>query len=200
MKKTLFITIIVLFIVGCSCLPLPHPMPTPTPKTEGPGSIDDYEVLSTLLEYAAGGSSQYVIVDTSTPGFGFDESSADQFDYLNEQLPELTHEMIESWMAANNEVMVWEDSFDLDAPVVLISNSDLDKLLDDVYWTGFHTQFPDVGGFFELSHPGYNADGDLALVYMSFSAGSLAANGTFYLLAYENGVWQVVGEAMLWIS
>lgn len=200
MKKTLFITVIVLFIVGCSCLPLPHPMPTPTPKSEGPGGVDDYVVLGTLLRYVASEASQYVLVDTSTGGFGYDSSSSEQFDYLAEQLPQLSQDMIDNWQAANAESITWEDNFDLSAPVVFISQDDLDKLVDDAYWTDFHAQFPEAGGYFMLSRPGFNEAGDQALVYLSFFAGSLAAHGSYYLLSYENGVWLVVGEAMLWIS
>lgn len=197
MKKTLFITLLVLLIVGCTCQ-LPHYLPTPRPDETNENQ--DYIVLGTLLRYVASEASQYVLVDTSTGGFGYDSSSSGQFDYLAEQLPQLTQDMIDNWQAANTEAIIWEDNFDLGVPVVFISQDDLDKLLDDVYWTDFHTQFPEAGGFFELSRPGYNADGDQALVYLSYSVGSLAANGTLYLLSYENGVWQVVGEAMLWIS
>ncbi|HWQ45551.1 MAG TPA: hypothetical protein VN376_01725 [Longilinea sp.] len=197
MKKTLFITLLVILIVGCTCQ-LPHYLPTPRP--EETNEDEDYAVLGALLQYVASEASQYVLVDTSTTGFGFDNSSSDQFDYLSEQLPQLTRDMIDNWQAANTDAITWENEFDLGVPVVFISQDELDKLQDDVYWTGFHTQYPEVGGYFEISRPGFNETGDQALVYLSFFAGSLAAHGTFYLLSYENGVWQVVGEAMIWIS
>ena len=67
-------------------------------------------------------------------------------------------------------------------------------------WDEFYRKYPNTGGLWSVSRPGYNSKHDEAEVCVSHSCGPLCGTGHLYLLAKENGHWKVKNRVMLWIS
>jgi hypothetical protein len=60
-------------------------------------------------------------------------------------------------------------------------------------WEGFYARYPRAQGIIRVSLPGYSADGTVAAVFFSASAGSLASASSWRELRKVQGVWQQVG-------
>jgi hypothetical protein len=82
----------------------------------------------------------------------------------------------------------------------LISKEELDKAFNEGDWQGFYKKYPDAGGVWTFSRPGYNSARNEAVLSVSHSCGSLCGTGHLYFLAKQNGQWKVQNRLMLWIS
>ncbi len=67
-------------------------------------------------------------------------------------------------------------------------------------WQVFYKQYPNAGGYWTFSRPGYSSEGDEALLYVGHHCGWLCGTGHLYLLRKQDGEWRVVNRLMLWIS
>lgn len=82
----------------------------------------------------------------------------------------------------------------------LISKEELDKAFNRGDWQGFYKKYPDAGGVWTFSRPGYNSARNESVLSVSHWCGSLCGTGHLYLLAKRNGQWKVRNRLMLWIS
>jgi hypothetical protein len=67
-------------------------------------------------------------------------------------------------------------------------------------WAAFYKKYPDINGIMTFSLPGYSAQGDVAIVQVSGSCGSLCGNGFFWILRRESGHWRVDKAVQGWTS
>jgi hypothetical protein len=68
------------------------------------------------------------------------------------------------------------------------------------YWRSFYSRYPNSGGYFTLTRPGFSADGRHAYLITGFHCGGLCGEGHDVILLKENGRWRVADARMTWIS
>lgn len=121
------------------------------------------------------------------------------------KLPELRSDTLANFRK-RNEVRVPIRLSEVDGrPVHLLTDSDLAELFRqerdvDSNWKSFYLRFPDAAGLIGLSRIGLSENGGQALVYLSFSFGSLAGHGALFLLERRSGRWRIVAEHVVWVS
>jgi hypothetical protein len=67
-------------------------------------------------------------------------------------------------------------------------------------WEAFYEGFPGSHGVASFSLPAYSSVGDDAIVYVTYTCGSLCGTGSFYFLKRADGWWSVVKTTQMWIS
>jgi len=67
-------------------------------------------------------------------------------------------------------------------------------------WQLFHQAFPKAAGILSLSRPGYSKNGQVAIVQVSYSCGSLCGSGEYWVLHKVHGKWVVASRSPAWIS
>lgn len=82
----------------------------------------------------------------------------------------------------------------------VIAQEELDKIFKEGGWEDFYKKYPETGGVWTFSRPGYNSAGNEAVLYVGHSCGSLCGTGHLYFLAKQNDQWIVQNRLMLWIS
>jgi len=75
------------------------------------------------------------------------------------------------------------------------------KINPVVGWKIFHEQHPGLKGFVTFSGVGFNATGDRALVFFTYSCGPLCATGTYFdMRKAADGTWYVAYKTDLWAA
>ena len=82
----------------------------------------------------------------------------------------------------------------------IITQGELDTAVKDGGWQAFYKKYPEAGGTWTFSRPGYNSGRSEAIVCVSHWCGELCGTGHLYFLAKQNGQWKVQNRLMLWIS
>ena len=82
----------------------------------------------------------------------------------------------------------------------LISKEELDKAFHEGGWSDFYKKYPDAGGVWTFSRPGYNSARNEAVLSVSHACGELCGTGHLYFLTKRDGQWKVQNRLMLWIS
>ena len=68
-------------------------------------------------------------------------------------------------------------------------------------WKIFHEQHPGSKGIVTFSAVGFNATGDRALVFVTYSCGSLCASGIYFdMRKPADGAWYVAYKTGVWAS
>ncbi len=91
-----------------------------------------------------------------------------------------------------------EMKFDL--PHVLISNKEIDRILNHGGWDDFYERYPDCRGIVWLSRVGFNSNRSQALLYFGNQYTEYAGEGYLILLTKMNGAWKVAAQVTVWIS
>jgi hypothetical protein len=114
-------------------------------------------------------------------------------------------------IAAYNELSkkTWllQRSFELEIPYQLVAAVDLEAFFKSDLkrggWPGFYQQYPDSGGYIELSAVGFNDDKTVAVLYIGHHCGMLCGGGQFHVLQKKDGKWQPLkwqGTSCSWVS
>jgi hypothetical protein len=74
-----------------------------------------------------------------------------------------------------------------------------DRFIEDK-WGDFFRNFPRAREIMRVTLPGYSADGNSAVVYISGARGSLAGGGGLCLLERKGAEWRLVRTVPLWVS
>jgi hypothetical protein len=82
----------------------------------------------------------------------------------------------------------------------VITQAELDKIFKEGDWEDFYKKYPEAGGVWTFSRPGYNSSRNEAVLYVSHACGSLCGTGHLYFLTEQNNQWTVQNRLMLWIS
>jgi hypothetical protein len=85
-------------------------------------------------------------------------------------------------------------------PYTVIARGELDKAFKGGSWQDFYKEYPESGGYWIFSRPGYNSARNEAVLSVSHWCGELSGTGHLYFLAKQNGQWKVQNRLMLWIS
>jgi hypothetical protein len=84
----------------------------------------------------------------------------------------------------------------------IITREELDNIFKKQggRWEDFYKKFPEAGGVWTFSRPGYNPARNEAVLSIGHACGMLCGTGHLYFLAKQNNRWTVVNRLMLWIS
>jgi len=82
----------------------------------------------------------------------------------------------------------------------VITKEELDKIFKEGQWENFYKKYPEAGGVWQFSRPGYNSARNEAVLYVSHTCGILCGTGHLYFLVKQNAQWTVKNRLMLWIS
>lgn len=85
-------------------------------------------------------------------------------------------------------------------PYKLVEHTKLEQIFKKGGWQEFYRKYPNVAGFWDFSHPGYNEARTEAVLYVGHSCGDLCGTGHLFFVTKENGHWKVKNRLMLWIS
>jgi hypothetical protein len=82
----------------------------------------------------------------------------------------------------------------------IVAQKELDEVFRGGHWEDFYKKYPQAGGVWTFSRPGYNSARNEAVLYVGHACGSLCGTGHLYFLAKRNDQWIVQNRLMLWIS
>ncbi|MEQ1644279.1 MAG: hypothetical protein ABL959_12600 [Pyrinomonadaceae bacterium] len=66
-------------------------------------------------------------------------------------------------------------------------------------WKSFKEKYG-TDGYHTVSRVGFSNDGKQALAFVSFTCGSLCADGTYYFLIHQDGRWKIESKNTVWVS
>jgi hypothetical protein len=116
---------------------------------------------------------------------------------------EIVGPAIAQYLTSNSHPWRLQQMFSLDVLYTVVGIDEIRAVLDRSGWSGFGRQYPDSGGFIELSAVGFNPDKTVAVVYVGHHCGDLCGGGTFHVLQKRDGKWLPLdwrGASCAWAS
>lgn len=114
---------------------------------------------------------------------------------------------IDDYIKVNQTKWLLQEKFKIEIPYKLVDSktiiSIINPLTEKENWKEFYKQYPDSGGFIDLSAVGFNADKSVAVVSKGRWCGRLCGEGDYYVLQKKGGKWialQWKGESCNWVS
>ena len=96
---------------------------------------------------------------------------------------------ISEYVKLNKDTRLLKRGLNIEKPYELIPFDELRSALKQGGWENFYKQYPNSGGWIELSAVGFNADKTVAVVYMGHHSWSLSGGGRFHVLQKKDGKW-----------
>jgi hypothetical protein len=193
MKKRIWLFPLLLTLVGCS-----HIQSSPQPTVPDVLTADEYAVYGSVIQSNWPGQAQIVVADKT------DFSNLTNVETLIDgNLPGLEKDTLSQFIQVNKQNYSLEDHFQIDASIILLSQTDLKAIFDqnlEDSWKRFFKKYPSSQGLLTLSRVGFNAQKDQALVYFGNSKGSVDGVGYVALLSDENNTWVLIKQISIWIS
>ena len=114
---------------------------------------------------------------------------------------------IEDYVKVNQTKWRLQEKFKIEIPYKLVDSetiiSIINPLTEKEDWKDFYQQYPNSGGFIDLSAVGFNADKSVAVVSKGRWCGKLCGEGEYYILQKKDGKWfplEWKGESCSWVS
>jgi hypothetical protein len=196
MGKRLLLLVAALLLAACGGTVAP-PTPAPTPDI----AAEEAAVYAAAIQvYLGGVPDPLVLADQTAMDIGQDITAT--LDYVTQQLTGTTPATLANFRARNDRPQPLPPDMGLPFRYVLLTATEQQSYFQPNAggWDAFYQRYPNAQGIMSLSRVGFNAAMDQALVYVGNQSNYLAGAGVYYLLAKEDGTWQVVGEVMVWIS
>ena len=96
---------------------------------------------------------------------------------------------ISDYVRMNAKPFLLQQRLNIEIPYQLVLTNKLRSEIRSFDWEGFYQQYPDSGGWLEVSAVGFNNDKTVAVVYMGHHCGSLCGGGGFHVLEKKDGQW-----------
>jgi len=149
---------------------------------------------------------QLVIRDHTITYFAFEKR--ENWDILvKPRFKQLSDDAIADYSLKAKSSVNLERKFGTHLSYKLISKKELDTRFGeqnpdymDKKWKEFHESYPGSMGYISLSNIGLNSSKDKAVVYFEQWCGPLCGTGHVISLAKQDGHWEVVERARIWIS
>jgi hypothetical protein len=109
---------------------------------------------------------------------------------------------ISEYVRLNEKTWLLQQRLNIEKPYQFIAFDDLKFVSEQGGWEKFDEQYPDSGGWIELSAVGFNTDKKVAVVYMGYHCGWMCGKGKFHVLHKKDGKWAPLewnGETCLWV-
>jgi len=110
---------------------------------------------------------------------------------------------ISEYVKLNEKTWLLQQQLNVEKPYRFITSDDLKSVFEHGDWEKFGKQYPDSGGWIELSAVGFNTDKTVAVVYMGHHCGMLCGGGGFHVLQKKDGKWEPLkwnGTSCSWAS
>lgn len=114
---------------------------------------------------------------------------------------------IADYIKVNKTIWLLQEKFKLEISYKLVSSKTVVSIINPFTekedWKEFYKQYPDSGGFIDLSAVGFNADKSVAVISQGRWCGSLCGEGEYYVLQKKGGKWiplEWKGESCDWVS
>ena len=110
---------------------------------------------------------------------------------------------ISDYVRMNAKLSLLQRRINIETPYQLVLADKLRSAIQTGSWEGFYQQYPDSGGWIELSAVGFNDDKTVAVVYMGHHCGGLCGGGGFHILEKKDGQWVDLdwkGSSCAWAS
>ncbi len=176
---------------------------------------DAYEVYSAVLSFPEAAppskSKNFIIRRETLRDFGalIDGETAPTRTCLrpDAESAKIIGTAIEDYVKINQTKWLLEEKFKPEIPYKLVDSKTIISIINLLTkkqdWKEFHKQYPDSGGFVDLSAVGFNADKSVAVVSKGLWCGSLCGEGRYYVLQKKDGKWiplEWEGERCGWVS
>jgi hypothetical protein len=112
----------------------------------------------------------------------------------DEESEKIIGQAISQYVKLNEKNWLLKRGLSIDKPYKLVPYDELRSALE---------QYPNSGGWIELSAVGFNADKTVAVVYMGHHCGELCGGGGFHVLQKKDGKWAPLtwkGSSCGWVS
>jgi hypothetical protein len=96
---------------------------------------------------------------------------------------------ISQYVKLNEKTWLLKRGLSIEKAYELVPYDELRSALKQSGWENFYKQYPNSGGWIELSAIGFNADKTVAVVYMGHHRWSLSGGGRFHVLQKKDGKW-----------
>jgi hypothetical protein len=110
---------------------------------------------------------------------------------------------ISDYVRMNAKPFLLQRRLNIKTPYQLVLADQLSSAIHAFDWEGFYQQYPDSGGWLEVSAVGFNNDKTVAVVYMGHHCGSLCGGGGFHVLEKKDGKWVLLdwkGSSCAWAA
>lgn len=156
-----------------------------------------------FIPHSSNTVTQLVIVD-STSTYRLDGFGAEAVDALY-RIPGIDSAAISDYITRNLEPhsLKYLPTLGLRLPVVLATRESLRVVPGEgpeKYWSRFYQRYPRSGGSIILSAIGYSVRGDVALLMVEHSCGSLCGEGSTVIVKRDNGRWHLIAIQNMWVS
>ena len=144
-----------------------------------------YEVYSAILptEWSQlSGNAKSLVIRSETKDYKMCHQSEAESEKIIGQA-------ISEYVKLNKETWLLKRGLNIEKPYELIPYDELRSALKQGGWENFYKQYPNSGGWIELSAVGFNADKTVAVVYMGHHSWSLSGGGRFHVLQKKDGKW-----------
>lgn len=125
---------------------------------------------------------------------------------IKKAIPKITDDLIHDFNKKNKKFYLWQNKFDHSDKYVLISKEQKSDIFNEARksfysWKLFRETYPNSNGvLYHFSRVGFSKDKKTALIYVTFSCGSLCASGDYFFYVKENGKWVEKNKINKWVS
>ena len=179
---------------------------TLTPVFQADNSIDEYEVVSALLNeiYLTGNYKSIVITNPTCCEVEDGYVGSGAFKMYLDQLDPVSFDTLTDYAARNKQPLTFEKKFKLNTDYKIVPYADVEKLfpqgMPEEGWKLFYSKYPGANGYIRLSRVGFNKTRDQAIVNTAWMRGPLHGNGSYVLLGKNNHSWKVLKTVTTWVS
>ena len=180
------------------------------PVYEDETAYEVYSAILTLEEAKRSQSKNFVIRGETLRNFGaFIDSESNPPICLrpDAESAKIIGTAVDDFVKVNKTKWRLQEKFKLEIPFKLVSSEKVISIIrpmtDKEDWTEFYKQYPDSGGFIDLSAVGFNAEKTVAVVSKGRWCGSVCGEGEYYVLQKKDGNWiplKWTGEFCSWVS
>ncbi len=189
---------VILLLVTTSLLYQSAPVTTdklPTPYEDA----DAYEVYSAILpsEWPSQVAHAKTLIVLGTT------KKYEMCLHAEKESEEIVGPAISAYVKLNEKPWLLQQKLSIETPYKIIASDEFKSVFKQGDWENFYRQYPDSGGWIELSAVGFNADKTVAVVYMGHSCGGLCGGGSFHVLQKKDGEWVSLdwkGTSCAWSS
>jgi len=120
---------------------------------------------------------------------------------IKSNFADISNETVDSFVSRNSSPSKLSSNMNLGVEYHLLSRDELAEISSQPNWNEIlQERYPNSGGYFILSHVGFNNTLDQAVIYVGWVGGPLMGSGSYYLMEKVNGEWLMMQESPSWIS
>ena len=165
---------------------------------------EEYAVYDTVIKslYQTESIELIVINDHTATDLAPGETLEQAMQYVQDNMEQVIDpETLADYKNQNQKSIQLEESFSLDIPYILLTETQSNQILDATNnWDNFNQTYPNAQGIMTLSRVGFNAGRDQAVLYIGNRAGLGTGEGFYVFLTKEGEEWAINSSLLAWVS